>query len=128
MTEKATQTLSKTTLENSEKSGYLIGGMRLLAEERADLYRVFSNDKRILIFWILMDEDMSVKAIAETVGTSMQNASQHLRLMRDKDIVRSRRSGNEVYYRVADNEIGEFCRIILPIDPYAVNGGIEKAG
>jgi len=100
MTEKATQTLSKTTLENSEKSGYLIGGMRLLAEERADLYRVFSNDKRILIFWILMDEDMSVKAIAETVGTSMQNASQHLRLMRDKDIVRSRRSGNEVYYRV----------------------------
>ena len=86
--------------------------MKILAEERADIYRIFSNDKRILIFWLISDEEMSVNDIAETIGTSIQNTSQHLRLMKDKGIVESKRDGKEIYYRVADNEVGEFCKRI----------------
>ena len=86
--------------------------MKELAEERADIYRIFSNDKRILIFWLISDDEMSVNDLAETIGTSIQNTSQHLRLMKDKGIVESRRNGKEIYYRVANTEVGDFCRQI----------------
>ena len=86
--------------------------MKGLAEERANIYRIFSNDKRILIFWLISEEERSVNDIAETIGTSIQNTSQHLRLMKDKGIVESRRNGKEIYYSVANNEVGDFCRRI----------------
>lgn len=86
--------------------------MKVLAEERADIYRIFSNDKRILIFWLISEEEMSVNDIAETIGTSIQNTSQHLRLMKDKGIVKSRRNGKEIYYQVTNNDVGNFCRQI----------------
>lgn len=87
--------------------------MKDLAKERADIFRIFSNDKRILIFWLLSESELPVNDIAEKVGTSIQNTSQHLRLMKDKDIVESRRDGKEIYYRIADNDISLFCKQIV---------------
>ena len=87
--------------------------MKDLAKERADIFRIFSNDKRILIFWLLSEEELAVNDIAERVGTSIQNTSQHLRLMKDKDIVQARRDGKEIYYRISDNDIGHFCKEIV---------------
>jgi DNA-binding transcriptional ArsR family regulator len=70
--------------------------------EQAEYCRVFSNTKRILILWVLGDEEMSVSDIASTLNTSLQNTSQHLRVMKDRGILRSRRDGQTKYYRVAD--------------------------
>ena len=94
--------------------------MKELAREKADIFRIFSNDKRILIFWLLSEEEMSVNEIAESVGTSIQNASQHLRLMKDKEIVESRRNGKEIYYRVSENEMGDFCKQIVSKNSYHI--------
>ncbi len=56
---------------------------------------------------------MSVGEIASVIDSSLQNTSQHLRLMRDKDILTSRRDGNTVYYRIKQNELMEGCRLRL---------------
>ena len=82
--------------------------MKNLAQERANIYRLFSNDKRLLIFWMLSKNEMSVNDIAEELGASIQNTSQHLRLMKANNFLKSRRNGNKIYYRVVDNEIGDF--------------------
>lgn len=87
--------------------------MRDQAKEKADIFRIFSNDKRILIFWLLSKEELAVNDIAEKVGTSIQNTSQHLRLMKDKDIVQARRDGKEIYYRISNNDIGRFCKQVV---------------
>ena len=86
-----------------------------LARQQADLCGVFSNAKRILILWVLREKELSVGDIAEEIGTSLQNTSQHLRLMKDKDIVKSRRVGQTVYYRVAENKMVEQCPTLLEI-------------
>lgn len=68
------------------------------------------------MFWILNGREMSVNDIAETIGTSIQNASQHLRLMKERDILTTRRDGQNIYYRVADNTIARYCQVLHQVD------------
>jgi DNA-binding transcriptional ArsR family regulator len=76
-----------------------------LAEQQADIYKVFSNATRLRILWSLADQELSVGEIAAAAETSLQNTSQHLRLMQDKGILTSRRESQTIYYRIADIEM-----------------------
>jgi DNA-binding transcriptional ArsR family regulator len=87
--------------------------MKELAEHQAEIFSIFSNAKRVLIFWALMDKEMSVNDIAESIESSIQNTSQHLRLMKSMSILKTRRDKQTIYYRIADSELGDFCRLLL---------------
>jgi DNA-binding transcriptional ArsR family regulator len=85
-------------------------GLLNQAEEQATYCRVFSNARRVLILWALGKEEMSVSDISSAVGASLQNTSQHLRLMKDRGILSSRRDGQIVYYRVeSDGFLNNNC-------------------
>lgn len=86
--------------------------MQKLAEELAEIHSIFSNARRLLIFWGLDGTEMSVNEIAEHIGSSAQNTSQHLRLMKGKSILSSRRDGQTIYYRIADTDVGRYCQHI----------------
>jgi DNA-binding transcriptional ArsR family regulator len=74
-----------------------------LAEQQARICRIFSNTKRLLILITLNTEEKSVNEISSLIGESLQNTSQHLRLMRISNILETRREGQTIYYRIADN-------------------------
>ena len=82
------------------------------ARTQANICRIFGNARRILILWILVNGEMSVGEIASAVDTSLQNTSQHLRLMRDKGVLMSRRDGSTVYYRI-NNSLMEGCQLLI---------------
>jgi DNA-binding transcriptional ArsR family regulator len=83
-----------------------------LAESQAEICGVFGNAHRVLILWALGSGERSVSDIAAIIGCSLQNASQHLRLMKDKDILTSRRDGNTIYYRIYQNDLMRDCRLL----------------
>jgi TusA-related sulfurtransferase/DNA-binding transcriptional ArsR family regulator len=89
---------------------------REIAHRQASLCRVFGNSRRILIVWALRKQELSVGDIALAVDTSLQNISQHLRLMKDKGILESRRDGSYIYYRLADNKLTRNCPILLGVE------------
>lgn len=72
------------------------------AETQAHYYQALTHPRRVLILWALAERELSVGEIAAQVGASMQNTSQHLRIMRDRGILDSRREGQTIYYSVAD--------------------------
>ena len=80
------------------------GSLFRQAQEQAQYCQVFSNARRILILWVLGRDEMTVSDIASEVGASLQNTSQHLRLMRDRGILISRRDGQAIFYRVINND------------------------
>jgi DNA-binding transcriptional ArsR family regulator len=88
--------------------------MDFQADELAEIFSIFSNAKRIQIFWSLDGTEKSVNEIAQAINSSMQNTSQHLRLMKAQNIVESRRNGQSIYYRIADSDIAVFCRFLQP--------------
>jgi len=87
--------------------------VKQLAESQAEIYRIFSHSNRVQIFWLLMEAEMSVNDIAESIEASVQNTSQHLRLMKAATILDTRREGQTIFYRIADSDIGSYCRRIL---------------
>ena len=86
--------------------------MRELAERQAERCKLFGNASRILILWSLFDRELPVTEIADEVGTSLQNVSQHLALLKEHNVVSARRDGQTIYYSIAENEWLKDCPIL----------------
>ncbi len=84
-----------------------------MALRQASMCGVFGNAKRVLILWALVEREMSVGEIASAIEASLQNTSQHLRLMEDKGILVSRREGQKIYYRIVEHDLMKDCRLLL---------------
>jgi DNA-binding transcriptional ArsR family regulator len=89
-----------------------------LAERQAALCRVFGNARRILILWMLSEGELPVNEIAARAGSSLQNISQHLSLLKKSGIVTTRREGQTIYYQIADLECMKGCPALFrTLDP-----------
>lgn len=86
-----------------------------LFELQAELYQTMANPKRLVIVELLSHGEQSVGAIAETVSSSISSVSQHLRNMKDKNVVTTRKEGQTVYYRLKNPKIIQGCHLIREI-------------
>ena len=64
--------------------------------------RAIGHPLRLKILCVLGDQEVSVQEIVDAVGTSQSNISQHLAILRDKGVLKTRKDANRVYYRVGD--------------------------
>lgn len=71
----------------------------------AELFRAFSDTSRVRLLSALIDTEHNVGALAALVGISESAVSHHLRGLRLMNIVKARRDGKEVYYRIEDEHI-----------------------
>jgi DNA-binding transcriptional ArsR family regulator len=98
-----------------------------LAKCQAEMCSVFGNTTRVLILWALAAEEMTVSDIAAAVDASLQNTSQHLRLMKDRDILTFRREGQKIYYRINEqNGLLGGCRVVQLAYSIANSTGDKK--
>ena len=67
--------------------------------------RAMGHPLRLKILCVLGDQEISVQDIVDTVGTSQSNISQHLAILREKGVLKTRRDANRVFYRVGDVRI-----------------------
>jgi DNA-binding transcriptional ArsR family regulator len=81
-------------------------------ELEADVIRVMANPKRLMIVSFLGEGPRTVTEIADRLHLSMQNASQHLRLMKDRGIVRAHRDGREVRYDLTTPVFSQCCQLV----------------
>jgi ArsR family transcriptional regulator len=77
--------------------------------------RVLGHPVRIHLLEILTEGEQSVGVLAEALGVSQSNVSQHLAILRDKGILADRRSGHQVFYRLADSRIPAFFTLMKEI-------------
>jgi DNA-binding transcriptional ArsR family regulator len=77
--------------------------------------KAMSHPLRLKILCTLGDQEVSVQAIVDYVGTSQSNISQHLAILRDKGILASRKDANRVYYRVGDARTLQLIRMMREV-------------
>ena len=77
--------------------------------------KAMSHPLRLKILCTLGDQEASVQDIVEHVGTSQSNISQHLAILRDKNILASRKDANRVYYRVGDTRTLRLIRMMREV-------------
>jgi len=64
-----------------------------------------ANELRLKILYYLEGGEKTVSEIKQYTGSSQSNISQHLNLMRDKNILSSRREAHQIYYSIKNKDI-----------------------
>ncbi len=70
----------------------------LLREYKANLFQALAHPTRIAIIEALRDGEISARAIQDKLGIEQANLSQHLAILRSRQIVAHRKEGNQVFY------------------------------
>ncbi|MEW6144149.1 MAG: metalloregulator ArsR/SmtB family transcription factor [Thermodesulfobacteriota bacterium] len=74
-----------------------------LAAELMKLFKIVTSETRLrLIHALIMAEELSVGELAKIVGMTPQAVSNQLQRLVDRNIVASRRNGNQIIYRIHD--------------------------
>jgi len=80
---------------------------------KADIFQALAHPTRITIIEALRDEgELPAGTIIERLGVEQANASQHLAVLRGKQIVVARKEGNQVFYSLRDPLLGEVLDIM----------------
>ncbi len=104
--------------------------MKILNNEifkiHAGFCKTLANSSRLIMITALEKTEMTVGELAELLDLPIANVSQHLKLLRDKDIVSFRKEGQKIYYSLSDPRLVEACDKIrnIIIDLYKKRGKI----
>jgi DNA-binding transcriptional ArsR family regulator len=100
----------------------LSADIQVLAQHQASLCKVFSSAQRVLILWFLSDAEHTVSEIAGALGASLPGTSQHLHLMELNHILESRREKQNIYFRLAENDLLKNCLVLANMPKKAGEG------
>jgi ArsR family transcriptional regulator len=79
-----------------------------LRRYNAGIFQALAHPSRIAIVELLRDEhEVPVSRIYERLGLEQANTSQHLAVLRAKQIVVGRKNGNQVFYSLRDPILGK---------------------
>ena len=80
---------------------------------KAGIFQALGHATRIAIVELLRDEgEVPVSRIHERLGLEQANASQHLAVLRSKQIVSGRKDGNQVFYSLRDPILGKVLNLM----------------
>lgn len=74
-------------------------------ELHAEVCKTFGHPKRLLIINLLRKGELTVSEISRRAQINKSNLSQHLHILREKGLVKTRRKGTRIYYRLAHPNI-----------------------
>ncbi len=89
-----------------------IDAMVTNAENAAKWLKAIANPNRLMILCLLLDNELSVTALNETVPLSQSALSQHLAVLRSQDLVSTRKSSQVVYYSLKNEQVTEIISIM----------------
>lgn len=75
--------------------------MREAAESACALMKVLSNPDRMLLLCELAEGERNVGELQDAVGVQQPTLSQQLAVLREENLVETRRDGKNIYYSIA---------------------------
>lgn len=81
----------------------------------ADLLKALAHPRRLEIIQLLRDQELPVSDIHQMLDLPQANISQHLMLLREAQIVKTRREGKQVFYQLADQRIMQASDLIRAV-------------
>jgi DNA-binding transcriptional ArsR family regulator len=76
-----------------------------ITQLHADICSALADPSRILILYALHEQRLNVSDLANEVGLSQPAASRHLKILRERGLVRPERQGASVEYHLTDTRL-----------------------
>ena len=84
-------------------------------ELQAEISKTLANPIRLAILHSLRDGEKTVNELATLLGVRQSNLSQHLAVLRQRGIVKTRKQGASIFYRVFNPKINQACDIVREV-------------
>ena len=84
-----------------------------VTDELCQTFKTLGDASRLKIMWALKHQEMCVCDLAALLGITESAVSHQLRLLRTLRLVKNRRDGTILYYRLADDHVLQLVRIAL---------------
>jgi DNA-binding transcriptional ArsR family regulator len=88
---------------------------KTLYELQSEVCKTLASPKRLEILNALKEGEKTVGELVEILGVPKANVSQHLAVMRLKGILKSRRDGVSIYYRIANHKVIQACMLMREV-------------
>lgn len=105
----------------------------MLWSYKASLFQALAHPTRIAIIEVLRDGELSAGVIQERLAVEQANLSQHLAILRARQLVTNRKEGNQVFYSLRNPVLIEMLDMMRRYfqahlaESIQVLGEIEKA-
>jgi len=106
-------TLPTTNVDPEEMEAHAGAASRLLSR--------LSHETRLLVMCHLSQGELSVGALNDRIPVSQSVLSQHLALLREDELVTTRREAQTIYYRIADEKAARVLSVLHEL--YCKEGG-----
>jgi DNA-binding transcriptional ArsR family regulator len=83
-----------------------------LRQFKADIFQALAHPARIAMVEALREGELSAGHLIERLGLEQANGSQHLAVLRSKQVAVNRREGNQVFYSLRDPVLIEVLDIL----------------
>lgn len=71
----------------------------------ADFYKIFGDTTRVKILYALDKSELCVCDISALLGMSLSAVSHQLKILRDSNLVKTKRQGKIIYYSLSDDHV-----------------------
>jgi DNA-binding transcriptional ArsR family regulator len=92
---------------------YIMKLTELKAIQLAELFSALSDASRVRIISLLIEGEMSVNALAESLKMTESAVSHQLRGLRQMHLVRARKLGRQVFYSLDDDHVARLFSLGL---------------
>jgi DNA-binding transcriptional ArsR family regulator len=100
----------------------------MLREYKAGIFHALSHPTRIAILEVLRKGEISARGIQQRLGIEQANLSQHLAILRSRDIVSNRKSGNQVFYSVRNKVLIKVLDLMRSYFQDHLKESVQKLG
>lgn len=80
-------------------------------DQMVELFKALSDPGRLQILIALDSQEMCVCDLAALLGVSESAASHQMRILRTRNLVKSRREGQVLYYRLIDEHVMQLVNV-----------------
>ena len=77
--------------------------MQKNATDAVSLLKGLANESRLMIMCVLSEGEVSVGQLNQRIKLSQSALSQHLAVLREQGLVKTRRESQTIYYRLEDS-------------------------
>lgn len=84
-----------------------------LIADLSDMFKIFGDQTRVKILMALESGELCVCDIAAVMNMSQSAISHQLRVLKQSNIVKTRREGKVVYYSISDDHVKEIFDIAM---------------
>ena len=90
---------------NKNHSPFAVDAMVAQSEAAAELSKAIANAQRLRILCMLIEGEMNVSQLNQRLSLSQSALSQHLSVLRGKNLVSFRKNAQTIIYRVAEGPV-----------------------